>query len=87
MGSRRIGGVRFQALSGDHAGAAIPHLHAFVGGAEVIVELLPDGKARTSHAHRASIYGKVSASDLRRVIRIAEAAYAELIMLWRMSQP
>ncbi len=87
MGSRHIRGVRFQAMCGDHARAVIPHFHAHVGGGEVIVELLPDGKARLSKAHRSPIRGKVSPRDARLVLCIAEDAHDELIILWRISQP
>ena len=43
MGSKRIRGVLFRAISGDHAGGGIPHLHARFADGEIALELLPDG--------------------------------------------
>jgi hypothetical protein len=87
MGTRRIRGVRFQAYSGDHVGAAIPHLHADIAGREMIIEFLPWREVRTSRAHGSPIRGKLSMSERRRVLQIAQEAYDELIVLWRTSQP
>jgi hypothetical protein len=64
MGSKRVGEVRFQAISGDHAGARIPHLHAFIGSGEVIVELLPVKGVRLGSARRADPrHGDVARSE------------------------
>ena len=86
MGSRRIGQVRFRAISGDHAGAAVPHLHADIGSGEVIVELLADGNVRLSQAHGASVRGKVTVRELRVVLQTACEAYQILLDLWKASQ-
>jgi hypothetical protein len=86
VGSRRIGQVRFRAISGDHGGATVPHLHADIGSGEVIVELLPDGSVRLSHAHSASIRGRVTTRELRIVLTTARDAYEELLDLWKASQ-
>jgi hypothetical protein len=86
MGSRHIRGVRFQAISGDHPGASVPHVHAYVGSGQVLVELLPWGEVRVSKAHRSSIRGIISLSEERHVLLIAKSAYDELMALWRMSQ-
>ena len=66
VGSKRIGEVRFQAISGDHPGAPIPHLHAFFGSGEVVIELLLNGDVRLSQAHGAPIRGTVSARATHR---------------------
>jgi len=87
MGSRRIRGVRFRAISGDHAGGPIPHLHADIGAGEVVVELLPERVVRLSQLHRASVRGNVTQSERRRVLEIARDAFDELIALWEASQP
>jgi hypothetical protein len=87
MGSRRIRGVLFRAISGDHAGATVPHVHARIASGEVVIELLQDGEVRSSKAHRSSIRGNISHSEERHVLLIAKDAYDELIVLWRMSQP
>jgi hypothetical protein len=87
MGSRRVGEVRFQAFSGDHAGARTPHLHAFVGSGEVIVELLATGDVRLSQAHGAPVRGAVTLREQRIVLKYAREDHAALIALWEASQP
>lgn len=87
MGSKRVGEVRFQAISGDHAGAAIPHLHAFIGSGEVVVELLLDGDVRLSEAHGAPVRGAVTARELRIALETARDHHETLIILWKASQP
>ncbi len=86
MGSARVGQVRFQAISGDHAGASIPHLHAFIGSGEIIVELV-DQTARLSLAHGTPIRGAVTRNEVRLVLAAAANAYDRLIDLWKESQP
>lgn len=86
MGSKRIGQVRFRVISGDHAGAAIPHIHADIGGGEVVIELCAGG-VRLSKAHSEPIRGRVTKNEVRIVLRTARDAYDELIELWRDSQP
>lgn len=44
-------GLRFRAISGDHPGSAVPHLHADIGSGEVVIELVPAGAVRLSGAH------------------------------------
>ena len=87
MGSRRIGQVRFRAISGDHAGAKDPHLHADVGSGEVVIELIEAGNVRLSGAHGDPIRGKVTVSELRVVFRTARDNFEALMHLWRESQP
>ncbi|MHB1770040.1 MAG: DUF4160 domain-containing protein [Minisyncoccota bacterium] len=87
MGSRRFGQVRFRAISGDHVGAPAPHLHADIGGGEVVIELLPGGAVRLSAAHSDPIRGKVTARELRIVLETARDAHSGLMNLWKASQP
>lgn len=87
MGSRRVGQVRFRAISGDHSGAAIAHLHADIGSGEVVVELLPNGDVRLSQAHGAPIRGAVTTRELRIVLETARDAFDDLMTLWKASQP
>jgi hypothetical protein len=86
VGSARVGQVRFQAISGDHAGAATPHLHAFVGSGEIVIELV-DGAARLSLAHGSPIRGTVTRNEVRLVLAAAESTYDRLVALWKESQP
>ncbi len=87
MGSKRVGQVRFRAIWGDHAGAAVPHLHADIGSGEAIVEFLASGAVRLSKAHGEPIRGRVTARELRVVLEAARDTYDELIALWKASQP
>ena len=87
MGSKRIGQVRFRAISGDHPGAEPPHLHADIGSGEVIIELLEGGDVRLSRAHGDPIRGKVTASEQRVVLTTARDSFDELKDLWKGSQP
>lgn len=87
MGSKRIRGVLFRVFSGEHAGAAVPHVHAKIASGELVVELLPQGDIRLSQAHRSSTRGKITESEKRHVLLVARDAYDELVVLWRMSQP
>jgi hypothetical protein len=86
VGSKRIGQVRFRAISGDHAGANIPHLHSDIGSGEVLIELLPDGTVRLSRAHGEPIRGRVTMNEVRLVLRTARDAFEDLIGLWEASQ-
>jgi hypothetical protein len=86
VGSKRLGQVRFQAFSGDHQGATIPHLHAFVASGEVVVELLPHGDVRLSQAHGSPIRGAVTAREVRIVLETARDNYELLVTLWKTSQ-
>ncbi|MGH7708147.1 MAG: DUF4160 domain-containing protein [Vulcanimicrobiaceae bacterium] len=87
MGSKRVGQVRFRAISGDHAGAATPHLHADIGSGEVVVEFLAGRAVRLSKAHGEPIRGQVTARELRLVLETARDTYDELISLWKASLP
>jgi hypothetical protein len=73
-------------ISGDHAGRAIPHVHADIGSGEVVVELTPAG-VRLSEAHSGAIRGKITKNELRIVLRTARDSYQQLIELWEESQP
>ena len=73
-------------ISGDHAGAAIPHIHADIGRGEVIVELVAGG-VRLSNAHFAPLRGRVTKNEVRLVLRTAREHYDDLIELWEESQP
>jgi hypothetical protein len=86
VGSRRVGQVLFTAIPGDHAGARIPHLHAYIGSGQVIIELLPGGDIRLSQAHAESIVGKVTANEVRKVMRTARDHYGILLALWKANQ-
>ena len=87
VGSRRVGQVRFRAISGDHAGAALPHLHADIGSGEVVVEFISGGDVRLSQAHGAPIRGRVTEREIRIVLLAARDEFDALVDLWKASQP
>lgn len=86
MGSKRIGQVRFRAISGDHAGAKHPHLHADIGSGELVIEFLEGGDVRLSTAHGDPIRGGVTVSEQRVVFRTARDNFDALMILWKESQ-
>jgi hypothetical protein len=86
VGSKRIGQVRFQVYSGDHLGADVPHFHAFIGRGSLAIELMPDGLARISRAHRKPDAGYLTKRDIQIILATAEAAHEELIALWEASR-
>jgi hypothetical protein len=86
VGSAKFGEVLYEAISGDHAGARIPHIHAYIGSGEAIIEL-DNGVVRLSLAHGAPIRGNLKKSELRRIIVGAVDNYDALLELWRVSQP
>jgi hypothetical protein len=86
VGSAQFGQVLYEAISGDHASARLPHLHAYIGSGEAVIEL-DDGVVRLSVAHGAPIRGYLKKSELRRIIHGAVDNYDALLELWRMSQP
>lgn len=75
-----------QSLFGDHAGSAVPHLHAYIGSGEVVLELVSGG-VRLSAAHSEPIRGRVTKNELWSVLRTARDSYQELLELWEASQP
>jgi len=87
VGSKRIGQVRFRAISREHGGATVPHLHADIGSGEVLIEFLAGGAVGLSKAHGDPIRGRVTARELRIVLETACSAYDELLALWKASQP
>jgi hypothetical protein len=86
VGSRRIGQVSFRVYSGDHPGASIPHFHAFIGRGSLAIELLRDGSARISQAHRKPDTGHLTKRDIQIILATAEAAREELLALWETSR-
>ncbi len=87
MGSKRVGQVRFMAIPGDHAGSAVPHLHAFIGSGQVVIELLAGNRVGLSTAHALPTRGKVTKNEVRIVLATAHAAFDDLLALWEEAQP
>jgi hypothetical protein len=86
VGSAQFGQVLYAAISGDHVGAQLPHVHAYIGCGEAVIEL-DNGVVRLSTAHGEPIRGYLKKNELRRIIRGAVDNYDALLELWRLSQP
>ncbi len=84
MGSKRVGGVKFQSYSGDHEGAPTPHVRAHFNEGDVDIELLPDRSIRLSKQHKTDPHVKMN--DMRRALRAAADGYDDLIELWEKSR-
>lgn len=78
MGSRRFGSIRFAVYPNDHEP---PHVHAYSGGATVIVDLPEDGTVRLSRRKRA--IRDATASTVRKVLDAAQANFDELMSFGR----
>jgi len=56
-------------------------VHAFVGSAEVILDLLDDGTV-TLAKRRTSARRKANATEIRKAVRTAATIFDELVDLW-----
>lgn len=77
MGSKKFRGILFSTRVGDHDPR---HFHAFVGSGEVIIELTSDRRAilmRREDAIRGA-----TASDVKKVLKIAAQHFEALAILW-----
>jgi hypothetical protein len=78
MGTIRVAGIRFFARPLDHDP---PHVHAFTGSGEVIVELLGNGRVRLSD--RDDAVRGATLSDVKKSLKAAAAAHSMLFDLWK----
>jgi hypothetical protein len=79
VGSKTFDGVWFMVYVKDHPP---PHVHGFLSGIQVVVDLLPDGKVRESSRANAVKPSNGKRSDVRRILAMAATHYAELYELW-----
>jgi hypothetical protein len=80
VGSKTFDGVWFEAYSDDHLP---PHVHAFYGTAEVILDLdFEKWDIYLSKRRRNVIPPNAKKSDVRRIRRAAEEHGKELFTLW-----
>ena len=81
MGSLRFDGVRFFAYPQDHEPR---HLHAFYAETEAIVELraVPIRGPAIANRINAVRPSRAKRSDVKHILRVAAAHFAELIRLW-----
>ncbi len=79
MGSKTFDGVWFISFSHDHLP---PHVHGSYAETVVVVELLADGSVAESDRRDAVQPANAKRTDVRRILKIAEAHAAELMKLW-----
>jgi hypothetical protein len=79
MGTVRGHGALFIVYPRDHARSGIPDVHARVGDAEVIIELMPDRSARLSDQHPVQIRGNAKRSDVKKALVEAARCYDLII--------
>jgi hypothetical protein len=79
MGSVRGRGVLFRVQPRDHADAPIPHVHAWIGCGEVVIELMPDRSVRLSAKHPLPVRGDLKRSEVRKALNQAAEYYDTLI--------
>jgi hypothetical protein len=79
MGSRRIGGVRFEAYPDDHEPR---HVHARYGATIAILEIEADGALRLSARNGAIMPPNAKRSDVRKILDTAAKHVNVLIELW-----
>ena len=79
MGSRTFDGVRFSAYSLDHTP---PHVHGWLSGVSVVIDLLGDGEIRLSSRPRSVRPANAKRNVEERILRIAAENVDELEALW-----
>jgi hypothetical protein len=79
VSSRRFGSARFVAYPQDHEPR---HVHAFIGEAEVIIDLREDGFVALAGRPDAIRPGKAKRSDVRRALTLAAEHFEHLVELW-----
>jgi hypothetical protein len=77
MTTVRVGGVWFRVYPQDH----LPrHIHGFIGGGEVIVDLRADGSVAL--ADRPDAAYRVTRAEVRKVLAAAASAFDQLAAEW-----
>ncbi len=77
MSGLRSGAVRFRAYPQDHEPR---HVHGFIGGGEVIVDLRSDGSVAL--ADRKDCVNRVTVSEVRKVLAEAAESFSALVAAW-----
>jgi hypothetical protein len=79
MGTIRGQGLLLRVNPRDHPRAQIPHVHAWVGSGEVVIELMPDRSVRLSEQHSLPVRGNVKRSDVKKALAEAARCYDVLM--------
>jgi hypothetical protein len=86
VGTRILGGIRFQVYAGDHPGAGTPHVHARFPDGNVIIEIYSDNSVGPSSAHKKPIDPGVKKPQVKRALRVAAVNVEALLKLWEESR-
>lgn len=86
MGSRTLGGVRFQVYAGDHDGAVTPHAHACYPDGDIVIEIYSDNRVGISTSHKNPVDPGVKKPQIKRALNIAAAEVDALLELWEKSR-
>ena len=78
-GAKTYDGVWFTSYSHDHSP---PHIHGLIAGAEVVIDLLPNGRVVRSRRAKSVKPANARKSDVRRILIVAAAHVEELQTLW-----
>jgi hypothetical protein len=79
MRTIRSRGIRLRMYPRDHPQSRVPHVHAWIGSGEVIVELMPDHSVRLSEQHPRPLRGNVKRSEVNKALAEAARCY-DLLM-------
>ena len=79
MGSLRFGGIQFVLYSNDHPPR---HVHGFLDGTEVIVDLRTDGNVALATRKDAIRPANAKKADVRKVLNAAAQHFEALVNLW-----
>jgi hypothetical protein len=58
------------------------HVHGFIGGTEIIVDLRRDGTIRLADRNDCIRPGNTKRSDVRKILDAAAECFEELVALW-----
>ena len=79
MGSLRFSGIQFVIYSNDHMPR---HVHGFIAGTEVIVDLRADGNVALAARKDAIRPANAKKADVRKVLNVAAQHFEALANLW-----
>lgn len=79
MSSLRFGNVLFKIYPQDHEPR---HVHGFIGGAEIIVDLRPDGTVRLADRNDCIRPGNATRRDVRKILNAAAECFDQLVAMW-----
>lgn len=79
VSSLRFRRVRFVVYANDHSPR---HVHGFLEGAQVVIDLLRNGTVAVAKRENAAKPGSAKRSTVRKILNEAAAHFDELVSLW-----